>query len=177
MKKFLVITLVLFTGIGLYAQPPRGEGGGGGRRPGGPPPGDMRQQRPGGEDKIILEFFPEIPDLTLQQREKVGTILTSERKDIRKQTEKKMELGRLDTMSEQDREKNKKKLDKIDKKISEITEKSNKKIGKVLNDNQYHVFLEKREDFKFRGNRERPHFQKEDGERRRPDHEFPDEKE
>lgn len=162
MKKFLIITFITLTAIGLHAQP--GGGGGRGGRPGGPPRGERTGQRPPSfsEEKVILEHFPEIPDLTLEQREKVGTILTKEMKEIGKQMDKKRDIERSihygKEISEKDKEKSCEKSDKIDKELSEITEKSNKKIEKILSGEQYIAFLEKRNDFKFKRQGGRPHF-------------------
>jgi len=156
MKRFLVIISVIFISMGIYAQPP----GGGERGRGGRPPGDRMGQRPSfsNEDKPILEHFPEIPDLTLQQREKVGTILTNERKDINKQMEKRRDIDkkRNPKVTEKELDKQRKEIDKIDKKIQDIKSKSDKKIKKVLSDDQYLVFIEKREEFKFKQRQQRP---------------------
>lgn len=158
MKTTLALVLILLSVITLKAQPHQGRGGG---RPDGTPPEGMRQ-RPqiNGDDKMILEYFPEIPNLSLTQREKVGSILTKERKDIAKQLDKKrnLEIGYKE-LTEKDREKNKEKIEKIEVKINQIKEKSNQKIKKELSEKQYSVFKEKREDFKFkhhRGNRPDP---------------------
>jgi len=170
MKKLLSITLFLaFLGItNILAQPPGG--GGRGERGGGPQGGPsmgMRDRGSSEDEKIILEHFPEIPDLTLEQREKVGTILTGERKDIGKEMQNKhkieMELRQNEEMSEKEINKNKEKIEKADKKINEIKEKSDKKIKKVLSDEQYIVFKEKREEFKFKSQRQRPNRQMRDG--------------
>ena len=161
MKKILVFAFVLITTINLAAQPPQGFGGGG--RPSGSPRGEMGQ-RPTSSDAesvIILEFFPDIPDLTLEQREKIGSVLTKERKEITKQMEnkRKIEGERKEDQTAKEREKNKKKIDKIDKKIEQTKEESNKKIKKELSEKQYLVFAEKRDDFKFKHQRGgRPNF-------------------
>lgn len=157
MKKILLIISVVLITICTYAQPP-GEG----RGPGGPPPGNGMGHRPSStnDNKLILEHFPEIPNLTLEQREKVGSILTSERKDTDKQMEKKreIEIKRNPDMSNKDLEKQHKEINKIDKKIQDIRGKSDKKIRKVLSDEQYLVFAEKRDEFKFKRHRQRPSF-------------------
>lgn len=158
MKKLLVFAIAALAMVGLEAQPPQGGMGGGmgGGRPDGPPRGEMRQ-RPSTsiEETLTLEVFPEIPDLTLKQREKVGTIITKEMKDVSKQMRKKRELmfDKKEPLTEKELSKNKEKSEKIDKKIAEIKEKSNKKIQKELTDEQYKVFIEKRNDFKFKQQR------------------------
>lgn len=165
MKKITIIIFSIFTMVSLYAQPPGG--GGGGRGMGGPPPGGMRQPSNFSSNKPILDHFPEIPDLTLKQREKVGTILTNEREDIQSQLEKRREIEmklKPDT-SDKEREKQKKNIDKIDKKIRDIKEKSDKKIKKELSDTQYQVFIEKREEFRFKEQHQRPQPRDMDGSR------------
>lgn len=153
MKKALMFSIATFSFICLCAQPPMGGGG----RPDSPPRGDM-MQRPSdsSDEKITLEVFPEIPNLSLEQREKVGSILTKEMKDVSKQLKKKRELmpGRDSELSEKDLQKNKEKADKIDQKIASIKDKSNNKVKKELSDDQYQVFIEKREEFKFKHHRE-----------------------
>lgn len=150
MKKFFVTTFLILFAVSFYAQPPQGGRRGG--RPEGAPPGGMRQSFSEGETKPILEEFPTIPNLTLEQREKVGSILTKEQQDITKQIKKKREFeqDRIEYSTERNIEKD---LQKIDGKITEIKDKSNKKIKKVLSDEQYSVFLDKRDMFKFRPQR------------------------
>ncbi len=152
MKKILIITAGILITIGMYAQPPGG-GSFGGRGPGGPPPGgEMPNYFSPPEDKIILEHFPEIPNLALKQREKVGDILFSEHKDIEKQIEKKHKIERSihPNLSSKDMEKKRENIRKIDNKIQNIRDKSNNKVKKELSEDQYLVFLEKRKEFKFR---------------------------
>lgn len=147
MKKFLVTTFLILLAVNFHAQPPQGGRGGG--RPDGPPSGGMRQSFSEAETKPILEEFPSIPNLTLEQREKVGSILTKEQQDVAKQMDKKreIELNRIEDPTDKNIEKD---IQKIDAKIVAIKEKSNKKIKKDLSDEQYAVFLEKREMFKFK---------------------------
>jgi hypothetical protein len=160
MKKILMIAIGFLMTIGIYAQPPGGGGGGsGGRGPGGPPPGGGMQNRPSSsEDKLILEHFPEIPDLTLKQREKVGTVLSKEQKEIGKQMTKKHDIEKEinPDLSEKDMKKKMQKIEKIDKKIQDIRTKSNDKIKNELSEEQYQVFMEKRKDFRFRRYQQRP---------------------
>ncbi len=154
MKKVLIITIGVLMVVGIYAQPPGGGGmGPGGGGPGGPPPGGgMPNRSSSSENNLVLERFPEIPDLTLKQREKMGNILTKEHKDIEKQIEKKhdVEKGFAPNLSENDFKKQKQKIDEIDGKIRDIRSKSNNKIKKELSEDQYIAFLEKREEFRFR---------------------------
>lgn len=152
MKKIVLGILLGLFAVNMSAQPPQGMGGG---RPDGPPPGgrggDQFNSRT--EEKITLEVFPDIPNLTLKQREKVGSILTKEAKDIRSQMDKKRELdieSRNTDLSEKDIEKHHKKINKIDEKINDIRGKSDKKIRKELSAEQYSIFTKKRSEFKFK---------------------------
>jgi hypothetical protein len=124
--------------------------GGGNRQ--GPPPGMGQRGETRGEEKLRLDSFPEIPAITLEQRAKIGLVLAKEQKDIVKQVQKKHELMEKDRQSPDSNEKDKmqKAIAKIDNKIQNRIEKSNKKIKKILSDEQYRVFLEKRNDFRFR---------------------------
>ena len=170
MKKLLVFATAVLTIIRLDAQPPQGGMGGGmgGGRPDGPPRGEMGQRPTTSiEETLTLEVFPEIPDLSLKQRERVGSIITKEMKDVSKQMKKRHELmvEKKEPLTEKELTKNKEKSEKIDKKIAEIKEKSNKKIKKELSEEQYKVFIEKRDDFKFKRQR-RGGSRMGDGERR-----------
>jgi len=149
MKKYVIFLVVIFFTLGMFAQPQGGRRGGGG-----PPPGKEMRQYPGvSENKVVLDHFPEIPGITLEQREKVGTVLTNERKDIQSQLEKRRECEEKANhpgYSSKDKEKQWKKMEKIDKKIEDIKNKSDKKIKKILSEEQYLVFVKKRDEFKFK---------------------------
>jgi hypothetical protein len=149
MKKYVIFLFVIFSTIGMFAQPQ-----GGRRGAGGPPQGrEMRQYSSVSENKVVLDHFPEIPGLTLEQREKVGSILASERKDIQSQIEKRRECEEKANhpgYSSKDKEKQWKQMEKIDKKIEDIKSKSDKKIKKILSEEQYLVFVKKRDEFKFK---------------------------
>lgn len=147
MKRYLLGAIFILLAFCVNAQPPQG-GQGGGRRPDGPPPGGFGQNSTKVENKPILDVFPDIPNITLEQREKVGSLLTKERKEIMKQMEKKREYMR--EPGEEPTEKAQKAIAKIDKKIIAIKEKTNKKVKKVLSPEQYLVFMDKREEFKFK---------------------------
>ncbi|MDR3269567.1 MAG: hypothetical protein LBT83_10955 [Tannerella sp.] len=73
----------------------------------------------GNPDDLVLEHFPSIPDLGLEQRADIGIILKNEQ-------------------------------EKIDQKVKQQRDKSNKKIKKILSEEQYKVFMEKRDEFQFR---------------------------
>lgn len=145
---------------------------------GGPPPNRQMGQRPPqrpdnmSSDQLVLEKFPEIPNITLEQRQKIGSILTDEHKNITKQFEKKRDIeikSSKSNMTPNEFEKQRKKLDKIDKKISDIQTKSNKKVRKILSDEQYKAFIEKRNSFKFKNMHQGPpDFNKNDDKGHRP---------
>jgi len=166
MKKLFILLLTTFVAIGTYAQmPPTGGGGGfgggrggggfgGGRPGGGPPSGDRGNFNPQTMNETpVLEYFPEIPNLTLKQRADVGTILTNEQKTLRRLESQKRELignAREETeLTAKQLEKNRQKLAKIDSKIQKRIDKSNLKIAKKLSADQYQVFLAKRHEFRF----------------------------
>ncbi|MDR3217807.1 MAG: hypothetical protein LBU22_02340 [Dysgonamonadaceae bacterium] len=155
MNKWHFILWLIFTSVCLHAQSPqRGIGMGGGNRQGPPPGMSQRNEARDGAEELRLDSFPPIPDITLEQRVDVGNILAKEQKDTFKLHQKKRELLEKDRQSpeksEKDRKKMQKEMDKIDSKIEKRIEKSNKKIRKILSEEQYRVFLEKRNDFIFR---------------------------
>lgn len=150
MRKILIIMFVILPMCSMFAQSPGGNMG-----KGGPPPNGMPGQRPPSDrndSKPMLEQFPQIPDLTLQQREKVGSIMTKEREDIEKVIEKNRDLEKelRSESSEKKRNKLHQKIDKNNQKIQEIGAKSDKKVKKILTEEQYAVFVKKREEFKFK---------------------------
>jgi hypothetical protein len=163
MKK-VIIFLALIISANIYAQMPQGGGGrggqggfggpGGGRRGGPPSEGRGEFNRFNADETPVLEFFPEIPNLTLEQRMDVGNILIDEQKSIRKNESQKHELMKKERdatdWDEKKIEKNRKKIADIDKKNGTVIEKSNKKIKKKLSDEQYQAFLEKRNEFRFK---------------------------
>jgi len=153
MRKIFILLTAAALGANVYAQGGFGGGRFGGQR-GGSPPGGGGNFNP---DKIketpALDSFPEIPNLTLEQRMDIGNILTDEYKAVRKLEAQKHELfGKERETAQPDQkaiEKNRKKLAQIDGKIQKRIDKSNKKIAKKLSAEQYRVFLEKRQDFRF----------------------------
>jgi hypothetical protein len=126
-------------------------GRGGNRQ--GPPSGMANRGEMSGQEQLRLDSFPSIPDISLEQRADIGIILSKEQKDIVKQIRKKQEWMEKDRQSpekiEKEKEKIHKKVAQIDDKIGKRIEKSNKKIRKILSDEQYQVFLEKRNQFRF----------------------------
>jgi phenylalanyl-tRNA synthetase alpha subunit len=106
-------------------------------------------------DDFVIEHFPPIPDLSLKQRADVGAVLTKEQGKIDRQMQKKRQLVEKENKSsanksEKAREKFQKKTNKIDQKINQLRDNSNKKIKKILSEEQYRVFMEKRDEFRFR---------------------------
>jgi Spy/CpxP family protein refolding chaperone len=164
MKKLFFITLATFIVANVvYAQMPQGGGfgsrggqgggrGGEGHRGGHPSEGRDFNRR-AADETPILEFFPEIPNLTLEQRTEIGNVLSDEQKYIRKLESQKHELMKKEreatAQDERKIEKNQKKMAKIDGKIQKRIEKSDKKIKKKLLNEQYLIFLEKRGEFRF----------------------------
>lgn len=148
---------ITLCGAIAYAQPPQG-GGMGDRPPGGgggrPPMGQMKESD---NESFLLEKFPDIPDLSLEQREKVGSLLLKEHKAVSKKMAEKRDLLPRPTRGEQREipdpekiEKNRKKLEKLDENIEKIREKTNKKVKKVLSSEQYQVFLDVKDSFVFK---------------------------
>jgi hypothetical protein len=154
MSKWHLILCLVSASICLQAQPPQGNRrmGGGARQ--GPPPGtEQRGEARGGAEQFRLDSFPPIPGITLAQRVDIGTVLTKEQKDIVKHLRKKRELMENDRQSpgrsEKEKEKTQKDMAGIDGKIRKRIEKSNQKIRKILSEEQYRIFVEKRNDFRF----------------------------
>jgi Spy/CpxP family protein refolding chaperone len=126
----------------------------GGNRPAGPPPQGQRDGLRGDAGVLKLDSFPPIPEITLEQRIDIGNILTKEQEDIFKlhrTARESMEPDRPSPdASEADREKAQKKREEMDAKINQRIEKSNRKVQKILSPEQYRVFIEKRNDFRFK---------------------------
>lgn len=155
MKKFIFTLSLLLVVSGLYAQQP-GRGPGGGMRPdgNGRPPGEMGRGNRNSDSKVYIEELPEIPGLTLEQQLKLGKFVSAEHEQIGKQMDKKRALmeqsGDPDLLSQKQLEKQRKKMQRIDKKIAKIRTKYDKKIQKLLTDEQYLVYIERKEEIKFR---------------------------
>ncbi|MDR0757901.1 MAG: hypothetical protein LBF85_08655 [Tannerella sp.] len=155
MSKWYLILCLALTSICLQAQPPQGRGArmGGGNRQGPPPGMGQRGETGKAEEQFRLDSFPEIPGITLAQRADIGIVLTGEQKDIFKYVREKHKLMDKDRQSpgrsEKEKEKTQKNIAAIDGKIRKRIGKSDRKIRKILSDEQYRVFLEKRKDFLF----------------------------
>ena len=166
-KSILAVTFILICS-GLAAQPPMG---------GGRPP--MMNKQGQNQDSFMIMGMPEIPDLTLEQREKLGKEITSERKDISKLMQEKQEL-KIDSenpgMAEKDRQKLFGKMTKIDEKIKKKEEKYDKKYRSILSEEQYNIFSANKKNIEFRGqgmpnrgNTQQPPVQRPDDGGGRPD--------
>ncbi|MDR1738432.1 MAG: hypothetical protein LBR66_06425 [Candidatus Symbiothrix sp.] len=160
MKKELFIFLCLLLSVfSMQAQPPQGSGGRGMGDRQGPPPSGIGQRGESGREttELRLDSFPEIPAITFEQRVDIGIILSKEQKDVLKLFEKKRELldneHQTTEMSETEHAKTQQKIAKIDGKIAKRKEKSNKKIKKLLSEEQYQIFLQKRHEFRFSNQR------------------------
>jgi hypothetical protein len=157
MKKILFLTCLtlcfsVFTPTNVYSQPGQGQRGGAGRSEMEPPRDTKNYGEP---DNLVLEHFPPIPGLSLEQRMDIGIILTKEQGEINKLMQEKRQLEEKEkpsaaNKSKKEQEAFQKKMNKIDQKIKQLKDKSNKKIKKILSEEQYRVFIEKRDEFQFR---------------------------
>jgi len=151
---FTLSALLIICGC-IYAQPPQGgRGGNRGGRPGGPPPRGQHDNRTN-KGEVWLENMPQIPNITLEQREKLSSILKKEHDEIKTELAKKrkiqMTFEKDKKLSQKQIDKNLKEMDKIDDKIHKIKDKSNKKVKNILKeDGQYEAFISKRDEIKFR---------------------------
>lgn len=165
-KSAFTLFILIIICSSLHAQPPGGVRGGRGDRPGGMPPRGQSNNRPD-RGEILLENLPQIPNITLEQREKLGSILKKEHSETTKELEKKkkiqMSFEKDKELSQKQIDKKLKEMDKIDDKIHKIRDKSNDKIKKILEKDQYEVFISKREEVKFRDHRHMQHHHREGG--------------
>ncbi|WP_029901799.1 hypothetical protein [Prevotella sp. 10(H)] len=158
MKKGLLAAIFIFWCTTLAAQPPIG-GGNGGRRPGGHGGGRPPMQRAGqgqgqSANGFMIMGLSDIPELTLEQREKLSKEITNERKDASKLIQQKRELqidGENPGMAEKERQKLFEKVAKIDEKIKKNEEKYDKKYRSILSDEQYNIFAVNKKNIEFRG--------------------------
>lgn len=153
MKKVIIGVTLILTCTTLAAQPPMGEGRGG--RPQGAPRGNrppMDNQKQQGENFIIMGLS-EIPDLKLEQREKLSKAISDERKDISKLMLKKQDL-KIEAdhpgMAEKSRQKLIGKMDKLDEDIKKKKGKYDKKYRSILSDEQYKIFEVNKENIEFK---------------------------
>ncbi|MFV0535777.1 MAG: hypothetical protein ACK5M3_00215 [Dysgonomonas sp.] len=181
MKKILLTTSFILICISMTAQMPMG---GGGRPQGGRPGGGERppmqngNSNSGGQDFILMSM-PDIPGLTLEQREKLSKAISDERKDMSKLMDEKQELRMKSDnpgLAEKKRQKLMEKMIKADNKIKKNEEKYDKKFRSILTEEQYQFFMKKKKDIEFKGfgkpnNQQRPPRRPDNGER--PD--MPDE--
>lgn len=153
--RVLATVILLSIGISLAAQPPIGGGGSrpqGGPGRGRPPMQSMNQQN----DNFIITNIPDIPNLTLDQREKLSKEISNEKRDISKLMAERMKQDREAQnpgLASKDRVKMIEKVEKIDAKISKQEEKYDKKYRKILSDDQYLFFKEKKNEIRFNDQR------------------------
>ena len=105
-----------------------------------------------GAEKIILVNFPDILYLSFQQRADIEAILTKEQEVTDKYIQKNRQLVeelKKTSLRENEKSKIQKNIKKNDRKIKQKAGKSNKKIKKILIKEQYRVFIEKRDEFRF----------------------------
>ena len=181
MKKILLAVTFILSTITISAQPPMG-GGMGGSRGDRPPGGGRGGNRPPmhnqGQtgDEFMIMGIPDIPDLTLEQREKLSKEITNERKDISKLMQKKRELT-IDAenpgLAEKERQKLIEKMAKIDEDVKKKEGKYDKKYRSILSENQYKTFNEKKKDIQFKGKENRGS-RPQGRDRQQPPAQFPD---
>lgn len=181
MRKIVLAILSILICSNIAAQMPMG---GGGRPQGGPrggrPPMHGNYMK-AGESDVMLMNIPDIPNLTLDQREKLSKAISNERKDIAKLMDEKQELRMKSEnpgISEKERQKVKEKISKTDDKIRKQEEKYNNKYRSILSPEQYEIFIAKKKSIEFKGfgrqpgnqrpprhpdNRERPEMPNENG--------------
>lgn len=156
MKKILFAIFTIIS-INSLAQSPMGGGMGGNRPPMGGGRGEGRppmQQRSGNQDDFMIMGMPDIPALTLEQREKLSKTISDERKDISKLMKEKNDYKRESDnpgIAGKERRKLLEKVDKTDEKIKKKEEKYDKQYRKILSEEQYNIFSEKKKDIEFRG--------------------------
>jgi len=131
-----------------------GAGGGGGAPMGGNIPGGMRGQQAPSRDyeQVQITDFPEIMGLTVNQKLNLFKIVKDEYKNILKLTDQKQELQRTSANAKNQKEidKNTKALEKLDGNAKKVSETADKKIRKIISNDQYREFTEKRELVKFK---------------------------
>lgn len=158
MKKILLTTLFVLIYSSMMAQMPMG-GGRGSRPQGGPPGNRLSMSKEKQDQDFVLMGMPEIPNLTLEQREKLSKAISDERKDISKLMNKKQELRQEVNnpgMAEKKRTKLQEKIGKVDNDIKKKETKYDKKYRSILSQEQYEVFVENKKSIEFRGQGNRP---------------------
>lgn len=155
MKKIALTILSIFICSNLvFAQMPMG----GGARPQGRlggkrPPMHNNGMRAGDQNDMLMNI-PDIPDLKLEQREKLSKAISDERKEVSKLMDEKVELQRKSGnpgMAEKERQKLMEKISKTEDKIKKKEEKYDKKYRSILSQEQYRIFTEKKKEIEFKG--------------------------
>ena len=155
MKKFSIILISLLLSVYALAQQPNGDRQ---RMPSPDREGRPQMDKKGGGDMMFNSLAKDIPNLTLEQREKLGSLMSSEKDKMENEFSKKRDLEKTQgQLSEKDEKKRNSKLEKIDRNIEKIKAESNKKVKKILDEEQYQIFVNKRDQIKFdKPRRERP---------------------
>lgn len=173
MKKILLVTSFFLVCTYMSAQMPMG---GGGRPQGGRPGGERPPMQNGnmnsrGQDFILMSM-PDIPGLTLDQREKLSKAISDERKDMSTLMDEKQELKMKSDnpgLAEKKRQKLINKIIKVDAKLKKTEEKYDKKYRSILSEEQYQTFIKKKKEIEFKGfgkrNDQRPPRRPDNGER------------
>lgn len=155
--KRLYFFAVIFLAISLsgIAQPPSGGGRPGGMGGPGGHPGMRNEQGGGNSGQFWVMKVPDIPGMTQDQRRKLVDALSKEQEEVSKLMESKKELDlkemRYAGLSQKDKEKQMKKIAKLDAKIEKTRLKYDKKYRKILTEEQYNIFIDKKKDVEFRG--------------------------
>lgn len=175
MKRIIFITAFIITNIILAAQPPQGErprqgqaNDRNGRRP--PMRGQMGNMQVERTDDYWILNFPEIPNLSQDNKRKIIDLLIKEKKEIDKLIREKMDLEdkvfNLGDQSKKEIDKLNKKIEKTDSNIRKTADNYNKKYSKILTSEQLSIFKEKRREIKFIKPRSGPNKQGPDDENR-----------
>jgi hypothetical protein len=147
----LTLCLSVLNQADVSAQPPQGGRQGGMGRGAMRPPSDAANYS--GSNELVLDYFPDIPGLSLEQRVDIIMILLKEQKSINGEPQKRLQLAEKkenSVLNDKEQRNVQKKIDRLDQKIQQKMDKSNKKIKKILSEEQYRVFIEKRAEFRFR---------------------------
>ncbi len=164
MKRFLFIIALALISTGItMAQAPQGGGGGG--RPGGmdggqrPPMGDQnRGQGVSTSDEYWIMHFPELPNLSQDNKRKMIDLLSKERMETDKLMREKMVLEdkmfNIGDSSAKETDKLAKKINKVETSMRKKADSYDSKYQKILTEEQYVIFKEKKKEIKFKKPRE-----------------------
>lgn len=161
MKRILfIITLVIISMSMAMAQSPQGGGGG---RPGGmgggqgqrpPMRGEGPNQAMNTSDEYWIMHFPELPDLSQDNKRKMIDLLSKEKMEMDKLMREKMvvedKIFNIGDSSEKEANKLAKKMNKIETSMRKAADNYDSKYQKILTPEQYIIFKEKKKEIKFR---------------------------